>query len=118
MRVLVTGHKGFIGSVMVPALLRGDIDVDGMDTDLHRECTFARSLGSVPEIEGDIHDAAPADLEGFDAIINLAALSNGPLGDSSRVMPSSELEAWKYQGIGQVKQLMKSGRLGPDARWT
>jgi nucleoside-diphosphate-sugar epimerase len=81
MRVLVTGHKGFIGSVMVPALLRDGIDVDGMDTDPYRECTFAGSLASVPEIEGDIRDAAPADLEGFAAVIHLAALSNDPLGD-------------------------------------
>ena len=81
MRVLVTGHKGFIGSVMVPALLRDGIDVDGMDTDLYRECTFAGSLASVPEIERDIRDATPADLEGFDAVIHLAALSNDPLGD-------------------------------------
>jgi nucleoside-diphosphate-sugar epimerase len=81
MRVLVTGHKGFIGSVMVPALLRDGIDVDGMGTDLHRECTFAGSLASVPEIEGDIRDAAPADLDGSDAFIHLAALSNDRLGD-------------------------------------
>ena len=52
-----------------------------MDTDLYRECTFAGSLASVPEIEGDIRDAAPADLEGFDAVIHLAALSNDRLGD-------------------------------------
>ena len=81
MRVLVTGHKGFIGSVMVPALLRDGIDVVGMDTDFYRECTFAGALASVPEIERDIRDAAPADLEGFDAVIHLAALSNDPLGD-------------------------------------
>ena len=81
MRVLVTGHKGFIGAVMVPALLRDGIDVVGMDTDFYRECTFAGSLASVPEIERDIRDAAPADLEGFDAVIHLAALSNDPLGD-------------------------------------
>ena len=44
MRVLVTGHKGFIGSVMVPVLLRDGIDVVGMDTDFYRDCTFAGSL--------------------------------------------------------------------------
>ena len=60
MRVLVTGHKGFIGSVMVPALPRDGIDVDGMDTDLYRECTFVGSLANVPEIERDIRDATPA----------------------------------------------------------
>ena len=81
MRILVTGHKGFIGSVMVPVLLRDGFDVVGMDTDFYRECTFAGSLADVPEIGGDIRDAEPADLEGFDAVIHLAALSNDPLGD-------------------------------------
>ena len=81
MRVLVTGHRGFIGSVMVPALLRDGIDVIGMDTDFYRDCTFAGSLADVPEIERDIRDAVPADLEGIDAVIHLAALSNDPLGD-------------------------------------
>lgn len=81
MRVLVTSHKGFIGSVMVPTLLCDGIDVDGMDTDLYRECTFAGSLATVPEVEGEIRDAAPVDPEGFDAVIHLAALSNDPLGD-------------------------------------
>jgi nucleoside-diphosphate-sugar epimerase len=80
MGVLVNGHKSFIGSVIVPALPRDRIDVDGMHPDLHRDCTFAGSLASVPEIEGDIRDAAPADLEGSDAIIHLAALPNDPLG--------------------------------------
>ena len=81
MRVLVTGHRGFIGSVMVPALLRSGIDVIGMDTDFYRDCTFAGSLADVPEIERDVRDAGPADLEGIDAVIHLAALSNDPLGD-------------------------------------
>ena len=81
MRILVTGHKGFIGSVMVPALLRDGFDVVGMDTDLYRDCTFAGSLASVPEVGGDIRDATAADLEGFDGVIHLAALSNDPLGD-------------------------------------
>jgi nucleoside-diphosphate-sugar epimerase len=81
MRVLVTGHKGFIGSVMVPLLQEASIDVVGMDTDFYRDCTFGGPLADVPEIKRDIRDALPGDLEGFDAVVHLAALSNDPLGD-------------------------------------
>ena len=81
MRVLVTGHKGYIGAVMVPMLLDDGIDVVGMDTDYYGDCTFAGALAEVPEIRRDIRDATPADLEGIDAVVHLAALSNDPLGD-------------------------------------
>jgi nucleoside-diphosphate-sugar epimerase len=81
MRVLVTGHKGFIGAVMVPMLVKEGFDVVGMDTDYYRDCTFAGELADVPEIARDIRDATLADLEGFDAVVHLAALSNDPLGD-------------------------------------
>lgn len=83
MRVLVTGHKGYIGCVMVPMLQGAGHDVVGMDSDLYSRCTFAAG-GAVPEvrsIEADIRDAAQGDLKGFDAVIHLAALSNDPLGD-------------------------------------
>jgi nucleoside-diphosphate-sugar epimerase len=81
MRVLVTGHKGFIGSVMVPLLQQADIDVVGMDTDYYRDCTFGPAAADIPEIHRDIRDAQPGDVAGFDAIVHLAALSNDPLGD-------------------------------------
>src|SRR3954462_7627261 len=81
MRVLVTGHKGFIGSVMVPMLQRHRVDVVGIDTDFYRDCTFAGPVGGIEEIAGDIRDVEPGDLDGFDAVIHLAALSNDPLGD-------------------------------------
>jgi hypothetical protein len=95
------------------------IDVDGMDTDLYWECTFAGSSASVPEIEGGIRDPAPAELEGFDAVIHLAARSNDPLGDINPVgIALYEFEGWEYRRIGQIKQLMEGGRRGPDPRWT
>ena len=81
MRVLVTGHKGYIGAVLVPMLLDDGIEVVGMDTDYYGECGFAGALAEVPEIRRDIRDATPADLEGIDAVVHLAALSNDPLGD-------------------------------------
>jgi nucleoside-diphosphate-sugar epimerase len=80
-RVLVTGHKGFIGSVMVPMLQGRGVEVVGMDTDYYRDCTFAGSLADVPEVRSDIRDASEEDFAGFDAVFHLAALSNDPLGD-------------------------------------
>lgn len=81
MRVLITGHQGFIGSVMVPLLLEAGHQVVGMDTDYYRDCTFVGALANVLSIRRDIRDALPSDLAGFDAVIHLAALSNDPLGD-------------------------------------
>jgi nucleoside-diphosphate-sugar epimerase len=81
MRVLVTGHKGFIGSVMVPLLRAAGHDIVGMDADYYRDCSFIGSPAEVPSIERDIRDAKPSDLAGFDAVVHLAALSNDPLGD-------------------------------------
>jgi nucleoside-diphosphate-sugar epimerase len=81
MRVLVTGHKGYIGAVLVPLLLADGFEVVGMDTDYYEECDFAGTLADVPEIRRDIRDATAGDLEGVNAVIHLAALSNDPLGD-------------------------------------
>ena len=81
MRVLVTGNNGYIGTVLCPMLLERGHEVVGLDTDLYERCTFS---GDVPEIETirmDVRDVQKYDLEGFDAIIHLAGLSNDPLGD-------------------------------------
>jgi nucleoside-diphosphate-sugar epimerase len=81
MKVLLTGHKGYIGSVLTPLLLEQGHDVTGFDSDIYRACTFAGHLAEIPEIDKDIRDASVNDLRGFDAIIHLAGLSNDPLGD-------------------------------------
>ena len=81
MKVLVTGHKGYIGTVMVPMLLKEGFDVVGMDTDLYRSCTYGEQLVDVPTIDKDVRDVAVDDVKGFDAIVHLAALSNDPLGN-------------------------------------
>jgi nucleoside-diphosphate-sugar epimerase len=81
MKVLLTGHRGYIGAVLTPMLLARNHSVVGMDNDLYRSCTFAGELASVPSLEKDIRDAAADDLAGFDAVIHLAGLSNDPLGD-------------------------------------
>jgi nucleoside-diphosphate-sugar epimerase len=81
MRILVTGHKGYIGTVMVPMLLGAGHDVVGLDSDLFRQSTFAPGIHDVPELCVDLRDVARAHLEGFEAVIHLAGLSNDPLGD-------------------------------------
>lgn len=83
MRVLVTGHRGYIGTVMTPLLLKAGHDVVGYDTDLYRRCTYPAggAIAEVPAIEKDTRDIEAEDLKGFDAVIHLAALSNDPLGN-------------------------------------
>lgn len=81
MRVLVTGHRGYIGTVLVPMLLDRDHDVIGLDTDLYRRSTFGAAPEPVPAIEKDIRDVEAEDLDGTDAVVHLAALSNDPLGN-------------------------------------
>ena len=83
MRVLVTGHLGYIGTILSPMLIEAGHEVVGLDSDLYSRCTFAAGgrLPDVPTISKDTRDAAAADLAGFDGVIHLAALSNDPLGD-------------------------------------
>ncbi len=83
MKVLVTGHQGYIGSVMVPMLISAGHDVSGYDSGLYRHCLFEEggSIIDVPTIRKDVRDVTSDDLQGFDAVIHLAALSNDPLGN-------------------------------------
>jgi len=81
MRILLTGHKGYIGTVMVPMLLGAGHEVVGLDSDLFRQCTFAPGIHDIPERRLDLRDAQASHLEGFDAVIHLGALSNDPLSD-------------------------------------
>ncbi len=81
MRILLTGSRGYIGTVMAPFLLKAGHDVTGIDTDLYRRSTFGPWKESIPTMVKDLRALEPTDLRGFDAVIHLAALSNDPLGD-------------------------------------
>lgn len=82
MRVLVTGHLGYIGSRLVPTLLEAGHDVVGIDTGFFSETLPGTSpLPIIESIQKDVRDIMPSDVQGFDAVIHLAALSNDPLGD-------------------------------------
>lgn len=86
MKVLLTGHCGYIGTVLAPMLLERGHDVFGLDSDLFRGSGF---LDLRCEVRGRIRDCrdatekdlCPDHISGFDAIIHLAGLSNDPLGD-------------------------------------
>jgi nucleoside-diphosphate-sugar epimerase len=81
MRILVTGHKGYIGAVATPLLREAGHEVVGLDTDLFAGCDFGGAPENIPEIRRDLRDVTDKDLDGFDAVVHLAALSNDPLGD-------------------------------------
>lgn len=81
MRVLLTGHDGYIGAVMGQALVEAGHEVQGLDSYLFDGCTFGDYSGAIPSERHDIRDVQQADLEGFEAVVHLAAISNDPLGD-------------------------------------
>jgi nucleoside-diphosphate-sugar epimerase len=83
MKILVTGHLGYIGTVLTPMLFKRGHDVVGMDADWYSRCTFgdASQIARVKNIRKDIRQAIVADFRGFDTVMHLAALSNDPLGN-------------------------------------
>jgi nucleoside-diphosphate-sugar epimerase len=82
MRILLTGNQGYIGTILAPRLWAMGYDVVGLDSGLFRECTL-RAVREMPTIRKDIRDVEARDLDGIDAVIHLAGLSNDPLGDLS-----------------------------------
>jgi nucleoside-diphosphate-sugar epimerase len=81
MKVLVTGHHGYIGAVLVPLLVEAGHEVTGLDAGLFDPCLLGEAPREVPTLAMDVRDVEAANLEGFDAVLHLAALSNDPLGD-------------------------------------
>jgi nucleoside-diphosphate-sugar epimerase len=81
LRTLVTGHNGYIGSVLVPILQQADQEVVGLDTDLFAPCLFGENGHEVESLQADVRDVESEDLVGFDAVIHLAAVCNDPVGD-------------------------------------
>jgi nucleoside-diphosphate-sugar epimerase len=81
MRVLVTGHRGYIGCVMVPMLQAAGHEVVGLDSDLFEQCTFGVGVPDVVSVRKDLRDVESRDLAGFDAVVHLGGLSNDPMGD-------------------------------------
>ncbi len=82
MRVLVTGHAGYIGGVLVPMLIEAGHEPVGLDSFLFHGCDFGdHDDRAIPTIDKDLRDVESSDCEGFDAVVHLGALSNDPLGN-------------------------------------
>jgi nucleoside-diphosphate-sugar epimerase len=81
MRVLVTGHHGYIGAVLVRMLAKTDHEVVGLDSDFFAHNRFVGDVVEIPTLHKDLRDVEHCDLVGIDAVLHLAALSNDPLGD-------------------------------------
>jgi len=81
MRVLITGHNGYIGSVLAPMVRAAGHDIVGLDSFLVEGGTFGPDRTHIDALRMDLRDVQVDDLRGFDAVMHLAALSNDPLGD-------------------------------------
>jgi nucleoside-diphosphate-sugar epimerase len=79
-RVLLTGHRGYVGSVMAPILAASGKQVTGLDVEYFRGCDLT-PLPDVAGVDRDIRDVTLDELRGIDAVIHLAALSNDPIGN-------------------------------------
>lgn len=108
MRVLVTGHLGYIGTVLAPMLARAGHEVVGLDSDLYRRCTFGPIMPEVPTVVKDVRDAELEDVRGFDAVCHLAGLSNDPLGDLD---PDLTFEI-NYRATVRLAELAKKAQVG------
>jgi nucleoside-diphosphate-sugar epimerase len=80
MRVLVAGDRGYLGAVIVPFLREAGHQVLGLDAGWYDGCDFGPVPSGYEQRTGDIRDARPDDLGAIDAVVNLAAISNDPVG--------------------------------------
>lgn len=104
MRVLITGHEGYLGSVMAPLFVNAGHDVVGLDTGYFAECTFGPDGRTVPTVRKDLRDLEAGDLEGFDAVVHLGALSNDPIGN----LNAAWTEEINFQASVRLAQLAKA----------
>ena len=105
-RILLTGHRGYIGSVMAPYLVAQGHEVVGLDAGYFSECTLVPDRIEMPEVLKDIRDLVPADVRGFDAVVHLAALSNDPIGN----LDEEWTEEINHRGIGSSCRARPRGR--------
>jgi len=103
-RVLITGHNGYLGSVMAPMLAQAGYDIVGLDTGYFGQCTLVPDPMRIPWLAKDIRDLTGKELKGFDAVVHLAALSNDPVGNLD--------EGWtreiNYEGTVRLVELAKA----------
>ena len=106
-RVLITGHNGYIGSVMAPYFAQAGYDVVGLDTGYFGRCTLVPDKIQIPWNQKDVRELEANDLEGFDAVIHLAALSNDPIGN----LNEKWTEEINFRASVRLAELAKAARV-------
>ena len=81
MRVLVTGHDGYLGTILTERLRAYGHEVAGLDTGLFADCVLGPPPTPIPTLRTDLRDVDASQLIGFEAVAHLAALCNDPLGN-------------------------------------
>jgi nucleoside-diphosphate-sugar epimerase len=97
MRVLVTGHQGYIGTVLVRMLSAAGHEVVGLDCGLYDDCDFGVPSRSIETLHIDLRDVRRSDVDGFDAVVHLAAICNDPVGSLN------ELTTLEVNHVGSVR---------------
>ncbi len=107
MKIIVTGHRGYVGRVLVPLLVEAGYEVVGIDVNLYTEFDLEKPTWKIQEIEKDIRDITPKDLKVADVVIHLAAISNDPMGEQYKSL-TRDVNYWgtvhlaqcaKYAGV-------------------
>jgi nucleoside-diphosphate-sugar epimerase len=87
MKLFVTGTEGYIGTRLAPLLVADGHDVTGLDTGFYRDGWLYSEQStyrtSIRQINKDLRKIEVSDLEGCDAVVHLAELSNDPLGQNN-----------------------------------
>jgi nucleoside-diphosphate-sugar epimerase len=109
MRIMAAGDRGYLGAVMIPFLQRAGHEVVGLDAGWYDGCDFGPVPNGYEQRTGDIRDARPDDLVGFDAVVNLAAISNDPVGHLNPEATYS-VNAHGAVHLGQVAKAAGVGR--------
>ena len=106
MRVLVDGDRGYIGAVLVPLVQAGGHEVVGLDVGWYDGCDFGVQPAGYEQRTQDVRDVSPDDLEGFDAVIHLAAVSNDPVG---HLNPEATYQVNAYGAVHMAKMAKAAG---------
>jgi nucleoside-diphosphate-sugar epimerase len=106
MRILVTGHRGYIGAHLVDLLVQDGHDVCGVDLNLFEGCEWSEAARPQEERLIDFRTLRPADLEGFDVVCHLAAISNDPMGDLDESLTT------EVNGLGSVELARRCKQAG------
>lgn len=89
---------------MAPHLVSSGFEVSGLDTGYFSECTLVPDSGQIPAVKKDLRDLTPEDLQGFDSVVHLGALSNDPIGN----LNDSWTEEINYLASVKLAELAKA----------